>query len=298
MATINEILKVIDKSVIDFNESIPKVQQQLFDDITELASKLDTRNGRIQASAKNIRLIGQIKSRFERLITKNKAYKQRVKTFTEAFDEVSKLQNQFFAETVKEYSSPKTLEAIRQESVQATIENLNSVSRRIAEPIRDILRTNITSGAKFTDLTKGLREFLLDTKTGEGQLVKHVKQITTDALNQYARTNLETITNDLGLEWFSYVGAIIDTSRPFCVAMHEKKYFHKSEIPKLLKGDFEEFDGTIDKKTGLPSGMIEGTNENNFLINLGGWNCNHQAIPVNELAVPASVKKSFAGTSP
>ena len=293
--TINEIIKQIDDSVIRFNDGMPKVQKELFDEITSLTQKLEVRNGRISATAKNVRLIGEIKSRFERLITQNKTYNGKVNDFTKAFARVESLQKQYFSESVQKFTPPKILSAIREESVNSTIESLrgNGMKASIVEPVREILRTNITSGAKYSDLTKGLREFLIDNKTGEGELVKYVKQITTDALNQYARTNITTVTNDLGLEWFSYNGAIIDTSRPFCVAMHKKKYFTKKEIPDLLKGNFPEFKaagGKIDPKTGLPYGMIKGTTPDNFLVNLGGWQCQHIANPVDELAVPESKK--------
>lgn len=295
---IDDIISEIDKTVEKFNESIPFVQQQLFDEITELTSRLETRNGRIVQSAQNIRIIGQIKQRFEKLITKNKAYKDRVKKFTEAFSTIENLQNKYFTETISKYTPPNTLAAIRQESVNATIESLTGSGMRqaLVEPIREILRTNITSGAKFTDLTKNLREFMLDTSKTEGKLVKHVKQITTDALNQYARTNIALITDDLGLEWYSYNGAIIDTSRDFCIAMHKKKYIHKSEFPKVIKGDFAEFkaiDGKINPKTGLPYGMIEGTNAQTLVVNCGGYQCNHELIPVDELVVPQSKKDAI-----
>lgn len=288
---IDEIISEIDKSVSKFNESMPAVQRQLFDEINELTTQLQTKKGRIVANAKNIRIIGQIKQKFDKLITKNKAYKNRVKEFTDSFAAIEKLQNQYFAETVSKYSPPKTLAAIRQESVNATVESLRGVSKELAEPIREILRTNITSGAKFTDLTKTLREFMLDTPQGEGRLVKHVKQITTDALNQYARTNIALITDDLGLEWYSYNGALIATSRDFCKALIKKKYIHKSEFPKVVKGDFKEFqdiDGKISDKTKLPYGMIEGTNAQTLVVNCGGYQCNHELIPVDELVVPQS----------
>lgn len=298
MATINEILKTIDDSVNGFNESIPAVQRQLFDEINELSSKLETRNGRILANAKNIRLIGQIKQRFDKLITKNKAYKERVKKFTESFAKVEQLQDQYFSETIEKYSRPQTLAAIRTESIDATIESLtgSGMKQSLVEPIRDILRTNITSGAKFTDLTKGLRDFMLDNKTGEGHLVKHVKQITTDSLNQFARTNVALITDNLGMEWYSYNGAIIDTSRDFCKALHKKKYIHKSEFAEVLKGDFPEFkaiNGKINPKTDLPYGMIDNTTTTTLITNAGGYNCNHQFIPVDELAVPESKKAAI-----
>lgn len=298
MATIAEIISLIDKTVENFNQSVPAIQQQLFDEITELASQLDTKKGRIKATARNIKLIAQIKLRFEKLITKNKGYIERVKIFTDTFKEVSQLQTQYFTETIQKFSPPKTLEAIRQESIESTIDSLrgNGMRAKLIDPVRDILRTNITSGAKFTDLTKGLREFLLDTKNGEGELVKYTKQITSDALHGYARTNLVAVTDDLGLEWFSYNGGLIESSRPFCVALTKKKYFHKSEIPDLIKGNFAEFkaiDGRINPKTGLPDGFFPETTADTFLTECGGFMCRHQAIPVDELAVPERIKSAL-----
>ena len=73
--------------------------------------------------------------------------------------------------------------------------------------------------------------------------------------------------------------------------MVEKKFFHKSEIPELLKGNFPQFKamgGEIYPKTGLPQGMVPGTNPETFLIYRGGYNCMHQAVPVSEDIVPRS----------
>lgn len=294
---IEEILKLIDDSVNGFNESIPSIQRQLYIELTELANKLDTRNGRIVISGKNIKLISQIRQKFDRVITKNKPYNKRVKAFIDTFAEVGKMQSQYFEET-HSLKPPSILEQIRIESVNTTIENLKGAGMKatIIEPIRDILKTNITSGAKKSDLDAQLRERMLDSKTGDGELVRYVKQITTDALSQYARENVKAITKDAGLKWYSYNGAIIDTTREFCRAMHKKKYFHESEIPYLIKGDFKEFkdiDGKLYDKTGLPYGFIPGTNADNFLVNLAGYNCGHQAIPVDELVVPERIKNAL-----
>lgn len=297
MPTPNEIIREIERAVTDYNRSVPKAQGKLFDELQSLTSRLTTKNGRIKASAENIRLIGAIKSKMERVLLTKEA-QGNIKQFTKAFETVSKLQNQYFEENIQKYKQPKVLAAIRQEAVSSTIDNLTErgLHDSVIKPVREILRRNITTGAPYSDLVKDLRESLLDTKAGDGSLVKHAKQITTDALNQYARENVNAVTSDLGLEWFSYNGSIIDGSRDFCRAMHKKKYFNKSEIPKLLKGDFKEFrdiDGKINKSTGLPEGMIEGTNEDNFLVNLGGYGCGHQAVPVHESAVPEDVKRKL-----
>lgn len=296
MPTPNEIIRGIELAVNEFNKSIPKSQEQIFDEIQELTKQFTTKNDRIKASAENIRLISKIKQKIEKVIL-TPEYKASVKDYLGAFDTISKLQNAYFEENIDKYKQPAILKAIRQESIESTIESLteSGLKENLIRPVRDILRRNITSGAPYSELVKQLRENLLDTKTGDGSLVKHTKQITNDALNTFARENINSVTSDLGLEWFSYNGSIIDTSRPFCKAMHKKKFFNKSEIPKLLKGDFpefEEFGGKLDKDTGLPEGMIEGTTEDNFLTNLGGFGCRHQAVPVHESIVPDSVKKA------
>jgi hypothetical protein len=142
-------------------------------------------------------------------------------------------------------------------------------------------------------MVERLREYLTTTKAGDGALERYAKQITTDALNQYSAQYLQVVSNDLGLQWYRYTGAEIETSRPFCKACLDKQYIHQSEIPDLLAGKFPEFKkegGEINSKTKLPQGMIAGTNPENFHIYRGGWNCGHQLVPVSEDRVPEIAK--------
>jgi len=45
----------------------------------------------------------------------------------------------------------------------------------------------------------------------------------------------------------------------------------------------------VNQKTGLPSGMIPGTDASNIFIRRGGYNCKHQIRPVNERQVPTDI---------
>ena len=113
------------------------------------------------------------------------------------------------------------------------------------------------------------------------------------AISQYVGENNKLMTNDLGLEWFEYVGSNIETTREFCEHLTEKRYIHKSEIKTILKGEIDGHQCEIYEKTGLPKGMIEGTNEQNFQVNCGGWNCRHQLVPVAKEAVPKNEKEAL-----
>ncbi len=52
----------------------------------------------------------------------------------------------------------------------------------------------------------------------------------------------------------------------------------------------------IYKKTGLPYGLMDGTNAENFFIRAGGWNCRHSIQPVAERQVPRQIRDEVYGT--
>jgi hypothetical protein len=73
-------------------------------------------------------------------------------------------------------------------------------------------------------LNDQLKEFVVNTDNGEGQLVKYTKQIANDSLNQFSGAYTQLISADLGFEWFRYSGAKHRKQRgPFCFSMHAKE---------------------------------------------------------------------------
>lgn len=302
-ATIKDLVKVIHDAVDKFNSAIPEIQKTISAEIELLVKDLEIKDGKILPSAKNIRTIGAIKAKIESIIV-NPKWKKKLGDFKGSFDEVTKLQNTYFTQIAAgKFKNTSVLKELRKQSVDATMESLSKagISQAVAKPIQDILRVNITSGARYSDLTKQLRDFITTNGTGAGKLERYVKQITTDSLNQYSRNYTKVVTDDLGLDWFMYTGAEIETSRPFCQAMLEKKYFHRDEIPKLLEGDFPEFEkneGEINPSTDLPYGMVKGTTVENFITYAGGYNCGHSIVPVHESVVPENVKRKFEGKEP
>ena len=77
-----------------------------------------------------------------------------------------------------------------------------------------------------------------------------------------------------------------------------------SEVPRLLRAedlyylkDGKKTKVPIYEKTGLPHGLIEGTNAENFFIRAGGWNCGHAIRPVPERNVPLEVRDRVYNTA-
>lgn len=300
-----DIQKRTDEAVDKFNKVIPGIQKEIFAGIQDEIKRLDTYNGNIKTTVANIKIITSIKNKLLRLIL-TPEYKKEVKDFVKAFNEVTTLQNQYWQSVEKEFKPRALLKEIKTQAIADTVKSLTAsgIGSTIQEQISDILRTNITTGGSYADLNDQLRKSILGDPKTDGSLLKYSKQITTDSINQYSAQYTQVVSNDLGFEWFAYQGSDILTTRPFCDAMTDFRYFHITEIPRLLaaKDLYYMKDGVktkvpIYEKTKLPHGMIPGTNPANFQINRGGYNCGHQIRPVSAPLVPADIKERVFATA-
>lgn len=294
MADFKDILEKINDSISNMNKRIPSIQKDIYDSLQDDLRKLDLQGGKIKATVKNLSLINSIKNKLNKIIL-TPEYKVQVKEFAQSFNEITALQNDYWRGIDREFKPKPLLKAIREQSISDTVSKLTEagIGANIAEPIADILRTNITTGGSYKDLTEQLRENLVNTQT-PGTMEKYIGQIATDAVNQYSNQYTQIVSSDLGYEWFKYDNTDILSTRPFCDAMTDRPYFHISEVPALLRGEgltyLNKKTGKrepvlIYEKTGLPSGMIPGTDASNFFIRRGGYRCGHSIRPVNERQV-------------
>lgn len=301
MASFNDILTRIDEAVEKFNKRIPEAQKDMLDGIEEELRRLDLKDGRIKPTVANLKVIASIKNKLLKLIL-TEDYLSEVKEFAQAFKDVSSLQNEYWKSVEANFKPSSILKEIQSQAIGDTVNKLTDagIGAGISESIADILRTNITTGGPIKDLTAQLRESLTDTDKSAGLLSKYAKQITTDSINQYNANYTQVISSDLGYEWFAYQGSDIKTTRPWCDAMSDRRYFHISELPDLINAvdlyyikDGKKTKVPIYEKTGLPAGMIEGTNPENIFIRRGGYNCQHQIRPVSERLVIAQDKALY-----
>lgn len=291
---IQDLHQVIDGSVSSFDSSIGSIQKDIYKEISMLLKDLETSGDTIKPTAKNISIIGKIKAKIEKIV-RSDSYNKNVKTFLGALDEITNVQHQYFNSITEDYSPSTALKELKAQAIDDALNSLKGagITANITEKLQSILRSNVTSGASYLALMNQMRDYLITNESGQGALEKYTKQITTDTLNQYAAQYNSLVSNDLGLKWYRYTGALINTSRPFCEACKKKQFIYESELEDVVKGNFKEFDqenGKIDSRTDLPSGMIPGTNADNFKIYRGGYNCGHQLVPVSEVVVPKNIR--------
>lgn len=304
MPTYNDILKKIKQAVSKFNRNIPKAQRDMFDAVSREITRLDLYpDGRVRTTVKNLSILASIKNKMLKVIV-TPEYRAEVKEFAKAFNDLTVLQNAYWKEQEAHFKPRKILTALRKQAISDTVNQLteSGIGVNVGERITEMLKASITTGGSYSKLTSQLRDGLLNTEQ-KGYLDRYAKQVTIDSLNQYSAQYNNIVASDLGYTWFKYDNTDIDTTRPFCDAMTDQPYFHISEIPRLLRADDLYYfkDGVKTKvpiysKTGLPVGMIPGTDASTFFVNRGGYNCRHQIRPVAERQVPVEVLERVKAT--
>lgn len=307
MADFNDILKEIDGAIKSFNKGIPAAQKAMYQELAAELRRLDLKGDKIKATVANLKVIQSIKNKLTKFIL-NDDYLEDVKEFVKSFNTVTKLQNEYWKGVESKFKPNALLKEIRAQAISDTVKQLteSGIGSSIGDSISDILRTNITSGGSYKALNAQLLESLTDTEKSDGLLTRYSKQVTVDSINQYSAQYTGAVAAGLGMDWFAYQGTEIQTSREFCQAMVEnRRYFHISEIPALLRAEGLEFvdnyDGKtkkvrINPRTNLPYGFIEGTNPENFFIRRAGYQCGHQIRPVPERNVPLETRDRVYNT--
>jgi hypothetical protein len=296
---IEEILTLIERRIDTFNGKMPDLQQQTYAVVLDLASELETSNGRIKPSVKNIKTIAKIKAELNKVIF-TKEYTDDLDELIATYEQVTKLQNQYFTATVGRFTVPAVLKEVQNLAQESIVDALgeDAIGANFVSPIRDILVKNVTSGGSRAEFIEEARDFILGQDGKDGKLVKYTGQIVTDSLNQYSRNYAQIISDDLGLEWYMYVGSNKENTREFCRELTAASntclpYIHKSQLPEIISGKICGKQLPLYNVTGLPYGMMPGTNAANFQTNVGGYRCNHALRAVSSAIVPKSLRAKF-----
>lgn len=295
---IQAVLDAIDEGLIDFNEAIPQIQEQLYRRILRFQKELVVQGDTVTNTVKNVNLLSKLRQDLEDIILRDTDYLEAVTKLGKLYEKIDLLNFAYFKAIEKRFKPPKVVDAIRKQSVTMMVEGMTEagLNSALITPIREMITTYTTTGGSYSQMTKELNNYINGTPEIDGALVKYTKLFATDSINQYTATVNSVLASDLGWEWFRFVGSNIKTTRTFCKALTQKQYYHISELPQIIKGNFAEFKemkGKIYDRTGLPQGMIEDTNTSNFQVYRGGYNCGHQTYPIPKSLVPKNILSKF-----
>jgi hypothetical protein len=287
--TAGELSEKIEGLIISGNEafavSMGKVQNSLYNRLVLSLKDLEVdQDGYILQSATNRKVLSEAVGEIDAAFAQGTPYTNSIERHIELIPSIDKLNEAYF-ETISSGFTPNKnyIKSLQRNTIRSLEENLLSsgLESQIKSPLVNILNQNVNSGGSFSGFMNQVRDFVKGNEKVEGRLLVYAKTYLKDALFSYSRAYQQAVTADLKLEWYIFLGPVIpagkgsEGSRGWCL---EKKgrYFHQREIESWADEEWR--------------GKKPGTTKSSIFINVGGWQCVDQLIPVHQSIVPKSDK--------
>lgn len=272
-----EIERLILAADSRYVSAIGRVQKDLHNQLTGILKELELdQDGYIKQNAGNRKILRTADNKINEVFTSS-IYTTAVNNYVNVIPKVD-IQNVKYFTSIDEGFKPKKLflKNLQSDTI-ATVEKYvlqDGLQSQVINPLSQILNQNVNSGGQFAGFQQQVRDYILGNDQVEGRALSYTRTYLRDTMFTYSRTYQQSITNDLGLEYYLYSGGLIDKSRPFCIHRAGKHYSHK-EIESWASEEW--------------AGKKQGTTESSIFLFAGGWNCGHSIIPVSTLVVPQEV---------
>ena len=270
------------EQLYDYQIPVTKIQRDLNQIIQDFYTKLSVEiaNKTVkQRASQAATAVNKFERQLNEYIAKNRAWNKEIRTYLKNFDTINTLNSDLYFQMgldnkkkIKElitYASPQQKEMINKVTQDLLGQGMKA---EFVKPVKEIIYRNTLLGTPLSEGKQILRNFVLGDKKRLGKLDRYAGQVTRDALSQYDGQVNAMIAEQYELDSIQYIGSLVNDSRPFCrhVINQMGGVIKKEQLPELLS----RFQGS--------PGMIPGTNEENFMVYRGGYNCRHVAIAFNQ----------------
>ncbi len=286
---VKEKIKLFDSAPDKMGTATERVQLKIWKELLPVINDLEVdKTGNIIQSDKNVSRIGIIADKLNEVLG-GKEYQAVIKTFLNSIDEGVVLSNQVAQKFDPAFEPTAAQTKLLQLSKTNAIDTFigSGLKNNVTQPFVEQLVTNISARAPLKDTINALQGVILGTDANEGFLLRHIKTTALTAQAVADRSYSAAINETIGAEYFEYLGGEIPTTRPFC-QHREGEVFHVKEIEQWGRGINS--GGINDIVDGTWAGRIEGTDAKSIFTFVGGWNCRHYLVPIEEEFVDDSVK--------
>jgi len=264
------------------DKALPKVFSELSNKVIDITNQLSLDP---KDRVKTLREMIKLKQEIADTIVNNPTYQNEVAKITDGFNELADLSNEYIGLILDSPFVPKKAlyEALLAANIDVTTSNLLGAGIRdnFGNAITEVLKANVSGVGSRTELQKTLAKFIKGTPEELPFLQRYIKQATNDAVMGFNREYIQTISDDLGFNYYRYQGTVIEDSRPFCKARTGRVYT-KEEVQKWAS-------------LGNWDGRMAGTNSVTIFTNAGGYNCRHTIFPITDAAYEVAKKEGKAG---
>ncbi len=232
----------IDSQRLRLGTTVIKLQSKLFSDIlSELIPELDVKDGMIQDTAKNYRLIQVLDSTYKQFqLASNPIVLSQIVKNT---GKIASMSEKYFQVTLAG-NLPARFEKIIEKSKKLIDLKIGLTGDKVFRggwldsyftnntvglELKDMTSKAVTSGMKMKDYIKGLKEKITGSENYTGALEKQFNAYTYDLYQQYDAAYNLMLGNEFGFNYFIYQGGLIEDSRDFCAA-HNNKVWHRDDM--------------------------------------------------------------------
>ena len=292
MASFDELVKRKIKLLETVPETIvtaaEKAQRDAWRKLGPLLAEMDVdATGNIRQTEDNIRRIGLITEELNKVLAGGE-YKDAVQSFLASIDEGVQLTDEIAKKINSSFEPDNVQRQLLAISKQNAINAFfgSGLRDNVTVPFLEQLTANVAARAPLREAVKALQGVIEGTETTDGRLLANVRTTANTAQAIADRSYAAAVNEELGIEYFQYLGGEIPTTRPFC-EHREGAIFHRKEIEAWGSG--ENSAGINDISNGTWAGRIDGTDSRSIFTFVGGWNCRHFLVPVIKQKVPPSV---------
>jgi hypothetical protein len=220
----------------DFATSMRDIEKAIMREVMKLFDSIDVKEGKLQNSEQAIKFLASMDKRIDAAL-KNAGYNDKVKDLLRNFDSVRRNNLEVQSLLNKREIPYSSLNAVTKLEVENSIEKLlgSGISADFKIPIREALYRNITLGSTIQEARATIQDYLTSNDGKDSKLLRYTTQVARDSIRQYDGVIQKTISNELGLKDFIYVGNIITDSRCQCVYWVKKTKLNAEELINEIK---------------------------------------------------------------
>jgi Predicted lipoprotein of unknown function (DUF2380) len=284
---ISGLLDAIDQYLQVLVAQATAAQPALARALPALLKDLETQGDRIAATQRNQSLTLTIASSLKTSL-RGTSYNQGLGQHLASYATLRQMMDVYLASLSAVPPSTQQLDNIYDKHIQQATRrlSLDTLIQQSIPKISDLILKAIKTQDSYHDLQQTLYRLIIGEGKVRGVLAGYVDDTAANNLHEFVSAYLHTAAHNQGIKTYRYVGPVDDKTRNFCRALVAREYIHADELPSIVHGDFAEYqelDGKIDAKTGLPTGLTKDTTAANFAVKRGGYHCRHQLVPVSEM---------------
>lgn len=267
--------------------AIEKAQLEAWKEIQRLLNQLETTNGVLTISTKNLALVEQIAGLTRQVLFEGD-YVNAVRDFANSFDAQSQLTQEYLLQAFGDFSDKELYTQILNQSKRNTVALLNetAVNQALIEPLKQSLTNSITTRSSLTDAIANLQQIVIGDLERESNLLGDRKTLVRDAYSISDAQYANLVQEQYDFSFYKWAGGTVEDTRCFC-QKRSNRIWHRKEIEawgdKKDLGECKSGDGW--------QGMRKGTNSSTIFSYRGGYSCQHIIVAVPDEAVPPSAYK-------